>query len=173
MNNIDQKIQAALRRDGAGPDLLDEPNLVEEAITAFRGRNRAISTFAFIISFALFGGAVWAGWRFYGAETLQTQVQWGARHAPHFMVSFLKIWFWLEMHTNRVLRELKRVELLLSRSAASERLRRRLISETARERQRVRNADCSAQSRRGIAKIMFGIIFGIAAGIAVLYLFGK
>ena len=26
---------------------------------------------------------------------------------------FTKLWFWLEMHTNRVLRELKRVELLL------------------------------------------------------------
>lgn len=114
MNNIDQKIQAALRRDGAGPDLLEEPNIAEEALTAFRGRNRFISTFAFVLSFVLFGGAVWAGWKFYGAETLRTQVQWGAlAFLLMMMVSFLKLWFWLEMHTNRVLRELKRVELLL------------------------------------------------------------
>lgn len=114
MNDIDEKIQAALRRDGARPDLLEEPNIAEEALTAFRGRNRFISAFAFIISFAFFGGAIWAGWRFYGAETLQTQVQWGALAFLFIlMVSFLKIWFWLEMHTNRVLRELKRVELLL------------------------------------------------------------
>lgn len=114
MNNIDQKIQDALRRDGAGRDLLDEPNILEETLTAFRGRNRFISTFAFIISFVVFGAAVWAGWKFYGAETLQTQVQWGAlAFLGILMVSFLKLWFWLEMHTNRVLRELKRVELLL------------------------------------------------------------
>jgi hypothetical protein len=29
------------------------------------------------------------------------------------MVSFLKVWFWLEMQSNRLLREVKRVELLL------------------------------------------------------------
>ena len=114
MNDIDEKIQAALRRDGAGRDLLEEPNIAEEALTAFRGRNRFISTFAFIISFVVFGCAVWAGWRFYAAETLHAQVQWGALAFLFIlMVSFLKIWFWLEMHTNRVLRELKRVELLL------------------------------------------------------------
>ncbi len=114
MNNIDQKIQAALRRDGAGTDLLEEPNLAEEAITAFRGRNRVISTFAFVLTFVFFGGAVWAGWRFYGAETVPAQIQWGAlAFLLILMVSFLKLWFWLEMHTNRVLRELKRVELLL------------------------------------------------------------
>ena len=28
-------------------------------------------------------------------------------------ISFMKVWFWLEMHSNRVLREVKRVELLL------------------------------------------------------------
>jgi hypothetical protein len=114
MNTIDQKIQAALRRDGASRDLLEEPNIAEEALIAFRGRNRVLSTFAFILSFVLFGGAVWAGWKFYGAEALHTQVQWGALALLlMFMVSFLKLWFWLEMHTNRVLRELKRVELLV------------------------------------------------------------
>ena len=36
------------------------------------------------------------------------------------VISIMKIWFWREMHTNRVLRELKRVELLvLSRTTAS------------------------------------------------------
>lgn len=114
MNNIDQKIQEALRRDGAGSDILEEPNIIEEAITAFRGQHRLVSGFAFIMSFVLFGGAVWAGWKFYHADVVIAQVQWGALALMlMLMVSFLKLWFWLEMHTNRVLRELKRVELLL------------------------------------------------------------
>jgi len=114
MNNIDQKIQAALRHDGASADLLEEPNLIEEAITAFRGRNRLISTFAFILTFVIFVAAVWAGWQFYTAEAVAAQIQYAALTLL-FMISvgFLKLWFWLEMHTNRVLRELKRVELLL------------------------------------------------------------
>jgi len=114
MNNIDQKIQAVLRRDGAASDILTEPNIAEEVLNTFRGRHRAISAFAAVITFALFGGAVWAGWQFYGAETIATQIQWGAlTMLLMLMVGMLKLWFWLEMHTNRVLRELKRVELLL------------------------------------------------------------
>lgn len=114
MNNIDQKIQAALRREGANAELLQEPNLAEEAMTAFRGRNRLISTFAFLLTFVWFGAAVWAGWRFYTAEAVAAQIQWAALTLLFMvMVGFLKLWFWLEMHTNRVLRELKRVELLL------------------------------------------------------------
>jgi len=114
MNDIDQKIQAALRRDGAGGNIVDEPNLAEEIFTAFRGRHRFVSTFAFILTFALFLAAVWSGWRFYNAETVDAQIQWAALALLFMiMVGFLKIWFWLEMHTNRVMRELKRVELLL------------------------------------------------------------
>jgi FtsH-binding integral membrane protein len=114
MNDIDQKIQAALRRDGAGANIIEEPNLAEEVFTAFRGRHRFISTFAFLLTFALFAAAVWSGWRFYAADAVDAQIQWAALTLLFMiMVGFLKIWFWLEMHTNRVLRELKRVELLL------------------------------------------------------------
>jgi len=114
MNDIDQKIQAALRRDGAGGNIADEPNLAEEIFIAFRGRHRLISTFAFLLTFALFAAAVWSGWRFYTAGAVDAQIQWAALTLLFMiMVGFLKIWFWLEMHTNRVLRELKRVELLL------------------------------------------------------------
>lgn len=30
-----------------------------------------------------------------------------------FVIGIIKIWFWLEMHSNRALRDVKRVELLL------------------------------------------------------------
>jgi hypothetical protein len=114
MNDIDQKIQAALRRDSAGDKLLAEPNLAEEVIIAFRGRNRLLSTLMFVFSFVMFLGAVWAAVRFSGAETVASQLRWGGLALLFIlMVSFIKVWFWLEMQTNRVLRELKRVELLL------------------------------------------------------------
>lgn len=35
-------------------------------------------------------------------------------------VMFIKVWFWLEMQTNRVLREVKRVELLIAARRAGE-----------------------------------------------------
>ncbi len=114
MNNLDQKIQAALRREGASSELLDEPNLAEEVFTAFRGRNRVISTIMFVVNILIVIAAVWSAVRFYGAESIPLQLQWGALAMLLILAaSFLKVWFWLEMHTTRVLRELKRVELLL------------------------------------------------------------
>jgi len=114
MNDIDQKIQDALRRTSAPEGLTGEPNLAEEALIAFRGRHQWLSTMALIVSFALFGAAVWAGWRFFGAETVRAQLLWGALAMWAMLsIGFLKIWFWLEMQTNRVLREIKRVELLV------------------------------------------------------------
>lgn len=114
MNDIDQKIQAALRGQTGGDALVAEPNIAEEVIVAFRGRNRWIMTLVFILSLGFFLGAVWAGVRFYGAGTVTAQLRWGGLALLFIlMVSFIKVWVWLEMHTNRVLRELKRVELLL------------------------------------------------------------
>jgi len=52
--------------------------------------------------------------RFHRAETVPLQLQWAAvTFACLLVVMFVKLWCWLEIHTNRVLRELKRVELLL------------------------------------------------------------
>jgi hypothetical protein len=114
MNDIDKKIQAALRNATTGESLLAEPNLAEEVITAFRGRNRLLSTFVFVLNIGLFAVLVWAAIRFYQAESVSLQLRWGALSFVLLtMVSMIKLWFWQEMHTNRVLRELKRVELLL------------------------------------------------------------
>lgn len=114
MNNIDQKIQDALRRDVTGSVPPVEPSLAEETLLVFRGRNRLISILMSAANFAFFVGAVWAALRFYRAESVQLQLQWGAVAFLLLMISlFVKLWFWLEMHSNRVLRELKRVELLI------------------------------------------------------------
>jgi len=115
MNDIDKKIQAALRGDASVDASLADPNLAEEILVAFRGRNRWLTTLVFIWSLVLFAGAVWAGWRFYGADTIAAQLRWGGLALLFIlMVSFIKVWFWMEMQTNRVLREVKRVELLLA-----------------------------------------------------------
>jgi hypothetical protein len=114
MNDIDQKIQAALRREQAGNMPAGEPNLAEEVIIAFRGRHRWFSALAMVLNLFFFAGAVWAAARFIGTDSVPAQLQWGALTFLFLLiVMFIKLWFWLEMHTNRVLRELKRVELLL------------------------------------------------------------
>lgn len=114
MKDIDQKIRAALRGQPGADELDGEPNLAEEVIIAFRGRNRWLSTVMFMMNIVLFAGAVWAVVRFLGAEDVTAQLRWGGLALLLFLaVSFVKVWFWLEMQANRVLREVKRVELLL------------------------------------------------------------
>jgi hypothetical protein len=114
MNDIDQKIQAALRRDPAGDALAGDLNLTAEVLTAFRGRHRWLSTMMFVVNLVAFAGLIFAAIRFYDAADVATQLRWGGLALwLMLVVTMIKIWFWLEVHTNRVLREVKRVELLL------------------------------------------------------------
>ncbi|HWA26065.1 MAG TPA: DUF6768 family protein [Lacunisphaera sp.] len=114
MNDIDQKIQAALRGQPGGDALASEPNLAEEVITAFRGRHRGITALAIVLGLGFFALAVWAGIRFYESTSVREQLLWGAVTLwAVLFIAFMKVWFWLEMHSNRILREVKRIELLL------------------------------------------------------------
>jgi hypothetical protein len=123
MNDLDRKIQEALRAADGGDTLAREPNLAEELIGTFRGRHRWIHGLAFAFTFAFCAVAFWAGFKFYHAETPHDQLQSGGLCLLGMMfVAFLKVYFWMELHTNRVLRELKRVELLfLARNQANAR----------------------------------------------------
>ena len=109
MNDLDNKIRAALHGDSAA----EEPNLAEEVISVFRGRNRWMHGVAVAVSLVFMALGVWASIRFYHAGAVQEQLRWAGLALFAFLaISFMKVWFWLEMHTNRILREVKRVELL-------------------------------------------------------------
>ncbi|MCC5022855.1 MAG: hypothetical protein J6386_08705 [Candidatus Synoicihabitans palmerolidicus] len=114
MNDLDKKIQAALRGSTEGTTLIDEPNLAEELVTAFRGRNSWTNLIAVFFSVGFLAVGIWSGFLFFGAEIVREQLLWGGLCLfTLIFISFMKVWFWMEMHSNRVLREIKRVELLL------------------------------------------------------------
>jgi hypothetical protein len=109
MNDIDSKIRAALQSDSPNEDA----NLAEEVINVFRGRNRWMHAIVVVVSLVFLAAGVWASFRFYHAEVVREQLLWGGLALVALLaISFMKVWFWLEMHTNRILREVKRVELL-------------------------------------------------------------
>ena len=117
MNDLDRKIQEALRGIDGGNALAREPNVAEELIGTFRTRHRWLHAVAFIFTFAFFAIAVWGGIRFANADVPRDQILWaGVCTLGMLSVGFLKIYFWMEIHTNRVLREIKRVELLILES---------------------------------------------------------
>lgn len=114
MNDLDRRIQDALQSSTAGHELAREQGLAEELIGAFRTRHHWLHAFALVLTFAFFVVAIYSGYRFATADSAHEQLAWaGACVLGFVFTGFLKIWFWLELHTNRVLREIKRVELLL------------------------------------------------------------
>lgn len=120
MNDLDKKIQAALRGSPGADELGHEPNIAEELVATFRGRRRWLNGIAFGWTLVLFLVAVWAGCEFFQADAMRDQLRWGGLTLlAALAVAMVKIYFWLELHTNRVLREVKRVELLLLKRETS------------------------------------------------------
>jgi hypothetical protein len=114
VNDLDRRIQEALRNSPAGHDLAREQGVAEELIGTFKTRHRWIHAVAFVFTFLCFAGSCYSGWRFAHAIEIHDQLTWGGLCGLGLcFTGFLKMYFWLEIHTNRMLRELKRVELLL------------------------------------------------------------
>ena len=120
MKDIDRKIREALAEDDA--ELFDklgaqEP-LPEMMAGVFRGRPLWLTVIGQVFIFAFLGIAIWSVFRFFDATAVRDQIFWAAAFLySGISVAFLKIWFWLEMQKNSVIREVKRVELQIAQLA--------------------------------------------------------
>ncbi len=119
MTNIDRAIKEALSQDDA--EFLarfEDKNPIREALGTFSGKWGAMNVFAAIITFAMFGVFVYCAGNAYAAEDVRATVIWtaGAIWAA-LAVAMLKMYFWMEMNKNVVLREVKRLELQVARLA--------------------------------------------------------
>lgn len=117
MTEFDQTIRKALsEEDRAFLAKLDKETPIDEVLSTFKGRWAYLNVFAAIITFASFGFFVYAVMQMMGAEGVRETVLWatGALISALF-VAMLKMWFWMEMHRNQMLRELKRLELQVAR----------------------------------------------------------
>jgi len=121
MTTIDQAIRQALSAEDA--EFLakfekDQP-LHEQVFGTFSGSMGALNVFAAIITFAMFGAALYCAWNMFGAEDVRETLLWSVGVVLAMLaVSMLKIYFWMELNKNAVLREVKRLELQIARLAA-------------------------------------------------------
>jgi len=114
MSDIDNKIREALADSGEKEELFKEQSLMAEAIAPFKGKRRWVNAMGLFYGVLGFLIAVTGGYKCYYAEDTRAQLIWlGVFFMGLLLNAFLKVFFWMEMHTNRVLREVKRVELLL------------------------------------------------------------
>jgi uncharacterized membrane protein YciS (DUF1049 family) len=123
MTNLDQAIRQALSAEDAEflARFEKEAPLHEQVLGTFKGQWAALNIFAAIITFAVFGAFLYCAWQFFQVSELRDLVFWSAGAiVSALFVAMLKIWFWMEMHKNVVLREVKRLELQVARLAARE-----------------------------------------------------
>lgn len=118
MSELDKRIEEALHNEDA--DLLnalrEEPSLFELLTDAFRGRYRWLNVLAAVWMLVFLVLSVVAAVKFFQAETQREMIMWAAGCLIGLMVvSLLKTWYWMELHKNALMREIKRLELQVAR----------------------------------------------------------
>jgi hypothetical protein len=116
MNELGRRICETLPPNEAallGP--LDEPSLWEQVKQLFHGRLWWVSLLV-----AVAGGTFWVFLvvsvvYFFQAQSVRAMLAWaGGFGLSLIAVSLCRLWFWLLFHRNAVVREVKRVELLVA-----------------------------------------------------------
>ena len=120
MNELDKKIQEALRKEDADlfEEFCSEPSMYEMIMETFRGKYRWMAMVAVFYSIVFMGLFIFAGIKFFGAEAPRDMMMWAILCIVcWFAVAMLKIWYWMELNKNALTREIKRLELQIARLA--------------------------------------------------------
>ena len=119
MNELDRAIRQSLSAEDA--ELLErvDPSLRQQVLATFEGQLRWLNVAGWIAGFVLFGVASVMTWRFIYAPTLEEMLRWGAAAALGFAgLALIKVWFWMELQKNAIMREVKRLEVQVASLAA-------------------------------------------------------
>ncbi|MBX3480289.1 MAG: hypothetical protein KF842_07805 [Caulobacter sp.] len=114
MSQLDDAIRHALSpEDVRALDALSrEEPLILQALHAFQGQNRLYGVIGWLGGFGLFGLFLWCAWRAIAAPDLRLLLLWGGGALLAMIgVVMIKLWFFMEMQKNSIVREVKRLEL--------------------------------------------------------------
>ena len=120
MRDLDKMIDEALGEEES--ELLrrigGEPNILERALGMFGAGVEWMAALMMVIQTLLFIAGVWAAWMFFEAADPVTQLRWGLPAAVLLLMSLMiKLSVAPAIHHNRIMRELKRIELQMARSS--------------------------------------------------------
>jgi hypothetical protein len=117
MTHVDDAIRRALSpEDVRAYDALSrDQNPLQQALGTFQTQSRILAVAGWFAGFALFAVGVYGFWRFAEAPDVRGMLIWGAVGGLAMMgLGLVKLWFWMEMQKNSIVRELKRLELQIS-----------------------------------------------------------
>src|SRR5882672_5665122 len=112
MNAIDDVIRKTL--SAADAELFErygaDQALHRQVLEMFRGKLRWISTLGWIAGLVLFAAGCYFWWRFAHAQEVRDMMLWAACAGVAFLgLALVKVWFWLELQKNALVREVKRL----------------------------------------------------------------
>ena len=119
MRNVEQLIDEAL--DAEERELLrsigEEPGYFTQIGSLFGGKTGWMNAVLMAAQSVLFVAGVWAAFGFFNAGDALSALRWGLPAVVLLLGSLvMKLSMWPVVHTNRVMRELKRIELQIARS---------------------------------------------------------
>jgi Family of unknown function (DUF6768) len=116
MEDIDKLIKETLTQEEAKfYDELDEQNVLEMLGGLFKGKNSWIMYVMNFMTLVFFVGFIVCVVKFFDTENTNELIMWSVGGIIALLaVSMLKMFAWLQMDKNALLREMKRLELQIS-----------------------------------------------------------
>lgn len=118
--NIDEQIRQSLKEQARAEDdiLVPERGLFGLLANAFTGSMRRWVWFSNLLAVIASVLLFWCAWGFFTSDLTDDRLYWGVCFVVTVQVqSMLKMWIFQEMNRASLMREIKRVELLLVKSA--------------------------------------------------------
>ena len=113
---IDKLIKETLSKEEAKfYDELDEQNVLQMVFGLFQGKNKWIMFVMNFMTLVFFGLFVYCTVQFLNTSETNELIKWGIGGIVFiFGVSMLKIYAWMQMDKNALIREIKRLEIQVS-----------------------------------------------------------
>jgi hypothetical protein len=113
MEEIDQLIKDTLSKEEAAfYDSLEEQNNFDMILGLFKGKNAWFLIITNILTIIFLGFFIFCCIQFFNVESTKELMMWGFGSLMFLMsMCMLKIYAWLQMDKNAILREMKRLEL--------------------------------------------------------------
>ena len=117
MRDIDKMIRDALPAEDVElfESLGEEQGIHEMVIDSFRGKTLWLVTLVFVAIAAFVVLAILAAVQFFQVEPVKEMIAWACAFMFCLIaIATMKVWYWMELNKNTVIREVKRVELQIA-----------------------------------------------------------
>ncbi|QRM90519.1 hypothetical protein FG167_15190 [Lacinutrix sp. WUR7] len=114
--DIDKLIKDTLTQEEAKfYDTLEEQSVLGMIFGLFKGKNKWLLILMNMMTVVFFGFFIYCVVQFFSVDTTKELLKWGLGSIVFMIgVSMLKVFAWMQMDKNALLRELKRLELQVS-----------------------------------------------------------